>query len=411
MRSSWGTATLGTVAALPVLLLVLMSGVAAGHDPSAYGGLFRSRDDGATWLPANPGRIVSGAIAVAVDPADSTHLLLGTDSGLLRSRNGGLDWTIEASSVLVGSVFAVVFGEDGRRALASTGIALFRTEDGLTWRGIESPPDAAPARALAAVGHARVYLAGWRGFHRSDDWGTTWTDISAGLPDEPVSAVVPVPGSRNAVHAIAGGQLWSSLDAGLTWRLRESAPPGARLEAAALDVPASQVWAAGMSQVYRSDDRDERLRPWGRDLGEPAASVRGLAIGAAGAAVILATDRGLFRTADGGGQWTLVADTLPAHLEAGPLVRDPADAATLYAGFALIPYAELWRLAAERQTALGRIGPAGLAGGAAFFILLALAATAMLRALSRRDRVHLSPGSSEPRRRARRPPEPPRRVV
>jgi hypothetical protein len=140
--------------------------------------------------------------------------------------------------------------------------------------------------------------------------------------------------------------------------------------------------------------------------------VRGLAIGAAGAAVILATDRGLFRTADGGGQWTLLADTLPAHLEAGPLVRDPADAATLYAGFALIPYAELWRLAAERQTALGRIGPAGYAGGAAFFILLALAATAMLRALSRRDRVHpLAPGSAESRRRGRRPPEPPRRVV
>src|SRR5262245_55504006 len=90
---------------------------AVGHDPSAYGGLFRSRDDGATWLPANPGRVVSGAIALAVSPADATHLLLATDSGLLRSRNGGLEWSVEAPTVLVGPVFAVAFAADGRRAL------------------------------------------------------------------------------------------------------------------------------------------------------------------------------------------------------------------------------------------------------------------------------------------------------
>ena len=61
--ASWGLASLTTIVALPVLVLAPMPRAASGHDPSAYGGLFRSRDDGATWLPANPGRIVSGAIA------------------------------------------------------------------------------------------------------------------------------------------------------------------------------------------------------------------------------------------------------------------------------------------------------------------------------------------------------------
>ena len=348
---------------------------------------------------------------MTVDPTDSTHLLLGTDSGLLRSRNGGLDWTIEASSILVGAVFAVVFGEDGRRALASTGVALFRTEDGVAWRGIATPPDSAPARALATAGPRSVYLAGWRGLYRSDDWGTAWVDVSAGLPDEPVSAVVPVPGSQDTVHAVTGGQVWTSLDAGLTWRAREPAPPAARVETAALDYPEGRVWAAGIGQVYRSEDGSGRLRRWGPDLGEPTVSVRGLAIRGARAAVVLATDRGLYRTADGGERWTLLADTVPAHLEAGPLVRDPGDPATLYAGFALVPYTELWRLAVERQSALGRIGPAGLAGAAAFFALLALAATAALRALSRHDRAHRpAQGSAERPYRARGTPGPPQRV-
>ena len=378
------------------LLLILAPPDASGHDPSAYGGLFRSRDDGATWLPANPGRIVSGAIALAVDPTDPSHLLLATDSGLLRSRNGGLDWTIEAPTVLVGATFAVAIGDDGRRALASTGTSLFRTEDGLAWRASPTPAGAAPARALVTAGGDRVYLAGWRGLHRSDDWGQTWIDISEGLPDESISALVPIPGSPSDVHAVIGGQLWTSADAGLTWRGRDFRIAGARVEAVALEPrETARLWAAGSGQVYRSDDRGDSWQLWGGDLGEPTLSVRGLAVARTGEAVVLSTDRGLYRAA-GGGSWTLLADSLPAHLEAWPLVRDPEDRATLYAGFALVPYLELWRLAAERQTALDRIGPMGLAGGVAFLLLLGLAATAALRAIARHDRAR----SARPARRA-----------
>ena len=65
--------------------------------------------------------------------------------------------------------------------------------------------------------------------------------------------------------------------------------------------------------------------------------------------------------------------------------RDPE---TLYAGFALIPYPELWRLAAERTSALARVGPMGVAGGLAFLVLVGLAGAAALRGLRRYDRDH-----------------------
>src|SRR5262249_26696422 len=95
--------------------------------------------------------IVSGAIALAVDPVQPNHLLLATDSGLLRSRNAGLDWSLEAPSVLVGAVFAVAFDDDGRRALASTGASLFRNDGGDTWHAVTAPR--AP-RTRRARGHA-----------------------------------------------------------------------------------------------------------------------------------------------------------------------------------------------------------------------------------------------------------------
>ena len=73
-------------------------------------------------MSANRGQFLSGALALAISPIDPNHLLLGAESGLFRSRNGGRDWTIEAPSVVRGSVFAVAFSADGRRALISTGL-------------------------------------------------------------------------------------------------------------------------------------------------------------------------------------------------------------------------------------------------------------------------------------------------
>jgi hypothetical protein len=111
-----------------MLLLMVSADPAQSHDPSAWGGLFRSRDAGATWVSANRGHYLSGAIALAVSPTDPNHLLLGAESGIFRSRSGGRDWKIEAPSVVIGSVFAAAFVADGRQALISTGSGIFRGE-------------------------------------------------------------------------------------------------------------------------------------------------------------------------------------------------------------------------------------------------------------------------------------------
>src|SRR3989442_8432914 len=101
-------------------------------------------------------------------------------------------------------------------------------------------------------------------------------------------------------------------------------------------------------------------RDWSSDvcssdlpLPEPNTSVRG--ISASGDVVVVTTDRGIFRASDGGERWTPLVDNLPAHLEAGPLVRDPSEPARLFAGFAVTPYPELWRRAVEGTAAWQRI--------------------------------------------------------
>jgi hypothetical protein len=74
------------------------------------------------------------------------------------------------------------------------------------------------------------------------------------------------------------------------------------------------------------------------------------------------------------------------HLEAGPLLRDRHDAATLYAGFSLSPYSEMWRRAEQGGSLLAQIDPLSLVGGLAFLVLLIVLGIVATRWLTRRYR-------------------------
>jgi photosystem II stability/assembly factor-like uncharacterized protein len=361
------------------LLLTLSAGPAQSHDPSAWGGLFRSRDHGATWVSANRGQFLSGAIALTISPTDANHLLLGAESGLLRSRNGGRDWTIEAPSLVIGSVFALNFAADGQRALVSTGMGIFRGEAENSWREAPTPQGAAPGRAIVRGGEAgRVYLAGWTGFYRSDDWGASWSSAADGLPQEPATALLVMQGSPETLYAVVQGGIWASVDGARSWASRGAGISPASVDALTVDLrhPA-RLWAAGGDRLFRSNDGGASWQRVGQPLPEPNTTVNGIT--ASEEAIVATTDRGLYRSVDGGESWTLIFDNLPAHLEAGPLLRDPVDPASLYAGFALMPYPELWRQATNHEGALVRVSVASLVGGVVFLLLVVLGAVTALR--------------------------------
>jgi hypothetical protein len=122
----------------------------------------------------------------------------------------------------------------------------------------------------------------------------------------------------------------------------------------------------------------------GAALPEAGTSVRGVVADPEVRALTVATHRGLYRSADSGASWQLLEDNLPVHLEARPLLPDRSAAGTIYAGFALMPYAEMWRTALEGGNLLSRIDPISLAGGVAFLLLLILLGTVGARWLLRR---------------------------
>src|SRR3954471_8184387 len=135
---------------LPVWLVCvasLLAGSASAHDASSYGGVFRSRDLGAAWLNADVGLFLNAALVIAVDPRDSSHLLVGTDLGVLSSHNGGRSWVPEARDLIVGAVFALTFSTDGELAMCAAANGVFRRDQN-GWRRANAPDSAIPARAL-----------------------------------------------------------------------------------------------------------------------------------------------------------------------------------------------------------------------------------------------------------------------
>ena len=328
------------------LMALLFPFCTNAHDADTYGGLYRSRDAGATWLPADAGLFINASNALAIDPTDSNHLLYGTDVRVLRSKNGGRDWHDQARDMIAGPIFCVAFDATGKRAYAANATGLFRSDDGGQWRALDVPLQAFPiAQIVSAIGQA--YLAGNNGLYIGNAGGQEWSGPARGLPEEAISALVVADGKPEpSIHAAIAGRIWRSEDGGATWKQTSGNWTDQRVDVIGVDFgDKNKLWAAGASRLFRSNDGGQTWQPHGKPLPDPNIAIR--AIAAAGNAIVLTTHRGLMRSADAGATWAKVESALPLHLEPSPLAQDRSDPNIVYAGFSLRPYNEAWRVAQE----------------------------------------------------------------
>ena len=213
------------------------------------GALQKTRDAGSTWIPVGPP--VCGGGAIAVDPADSAHLVLAADAGIyvstdggatlrltlarssapiafdparpgrvyvggLSSADGGFSWTsgsgpdpfcdefgkfCEPKALAVDTITGASYG------LAYRGAGLFRRAD---FGGAWSPVPAEGAPGLEDIGvdpSTGDLIAAASGVFRSRDGGVHFEAVDpAGLSD-PVSSVLVRP-SDGALFAAARGAVW-----------------------------------------------------------------------------------------------------------------------------------------------------------------------------------------------------------
>ena len=230
----------------------------------ASGGVFKTTDGGANWVPITDGKVPLGSTgSIAVADSDPNVIYLGTGSddirsnvstgrGIYKSTDGGQTWSF-AGLYNTGQIGAVrIHPKDPNTVwVAAIGDAfkpnaergVFKTTDGgKNWKRTLYVSDSTGAADLEVnpADPNIVYAWMWRGerkpwtiisgareggFYKSTDGGETWKKITNGLPTELVGKanIAVTAANPNRVYALVeaqpGGGFYRSEDAGETWTM------------------------------------------------------------------------------------------------------------------------------------------------------------------------------------------------
>jgi photosystem II stability/assembly factor-like uncharacterized protein len=347
---------------------------------SAFGGLWKTVNRGITFEPIFDEHGVAFTLCcVVVDPNDSDVIWLGTGenksqrsahfgTGLYKSTDGGESWNrvgLEASEH-IGMITldprdsdVVYVAAQGPLFTAGRDRGLFKTTDGgETWENLlqmsedtgvnevvldPSNPDIVYATTYQRRRRVGQLVGGGpeSGIHKSTDGGSTWTELTNGLPDTDMGKIPLAFDDRespSALFALIPAQeelsgLYRSLDEGESWerigRSQQPARPGAAARgggAAGEEDPPEPRWFTGGNPEYyhelfldphrpgyiysvntNLDLSTDRGENWGRAGWEQT----GVHVDHHAMAfdpedpdhILLGNDGGLYETYDGGESW------------------------------------------------------------------------------------------------------------
>jgi len=178
-------------------------------------GVFRSTDDGKSWVSSNTGIPTNNVAVVGVTTSGTA--IAGTHSaGIFRSTDNGVSWAHDPGSSAHTTSFlatpGVVYMADG---FFCSGV--YRsTDDGITWQAINN----GLSRCVNALTRTNsgVLLAGTgtSGVYRSTDGGNSWQEANVGLPDTNLRALSVDTNDAVLVGTNSRG-VYRSTDHGSTW--------------------------------------------------------------------------------------------------------------------------------------------------------------------------------------------------
>ena len=277
---------------------------------SVGGGLWKSTNAGRTWTPIFDATDVASIGAIGVAPSDPNVIYVGTGepdmrdsiaygNGLYKSADAGKTWrhlglenTKQIGRIIVdpknpNTVFVAAMGN---AYMSNPDRGVYRSRDGgATWQKVLFKSDDVGAIDLSfdPVDSKIVYATLWNvrrppwfiyapangpggGIFKSLDGGSTWNEISTGIPVEGRGhiGIAVAPSNRNRLYAAVDakdGGVFSSNDAGTTWTRLSSDKRlwdrGWYFENVTVDPKNPDVVYVMNTSVYRSTDAGHKWTP------------------------------------------------------------------------------------------------------------------------------------------------------
>ncbi len=220
-----------------------------------------SADEGRTWTATRRNGIPADDFAdwaprPARSPQHPQRVALGAHR-LLLSGDGGQSWSpilirpIDPALTIVDTAFSPAHDAEVW-TLWSDGKVFVSEDGGATWNERSPPPGTAgtrPGTRISAgplAGSAYAVLGGTSGarLFRTRDAGATWADVSGGLPDVALNAVLADPRTPGRLYLATDGGVATSGDDGATWQDASGDLPDALVFDLCLDPASGRLAAA-----------------------------------------------------------------------------------------------------------------------------------------------------------------------
>jgi photosystem II stability/assembly factor-like uncharacterized protein len=284
-------------------------------------GLWLTKDSGTTWKRVtNPEVVVND---VLIDPGNSKHVLLATDrSGILASDNEQLEFTASnsgfthryISSVLLDRVNPDVIYVSVRNDRERGGVFV-SNDAGSHWTQISAGLDERDVLILKQANDGSVLAGTNRGLLVLDRKGLQWVTLDhleQINPEKPESAtsslkVNDIEITLNKWLAATSAGLYVSFDNGETW-IRE--PQFGRTYLVSARAQGRLTAVTGRRKVFVSSDQGHTWRAC-RGLPSFVNGIQSLTIGP-GEQIIVVSRKGVFRSKDLGARWSRIYRGLPS---------------------------------------------------------------------------------------------------
>ncbi len=245
------------------------------------GGVFKSRDGGATWRPANRGLAAENAdqtnlkvTALVVNPANPRIVYAGTQNGVFKSVDEGNSWQAANAGITNTNVLALVLHPTSPDTLY-VGIlngGVYRSDNGgAGWspmnNGLTHGFSVYSGYALAIhPSNPEILYVGTdgAGIFRSVNGGGSWSPINTGLPILYVSALAIDPQTPSTLYAgIVSSGVYKSTNGGDNWGDANTELTHRDVNVLTLD-PANPKHPLCGDGIERSFPESERGRKLGR---------------------------------------------------------------------------------------------------------------------------------------------------
>ena len=300
--------------------------------------IWSSSDQGDSWQKAGSGWLYSAVYAISTDPNRENRVLIGKPTGVLRSTDGGINWTFHSVGVRPFGVqdMALADTPEGPIYIATTSGTVFRSYDkGSNWELASNGLNVPVVRDLAvdpndpAIIYAGTYRPNFtRSFFVTWDGGNNWTDVDVGNDDVRMIAI-DLNNPLKVYAATYGSGIVRSEDGGLTWSgpLQPMLDPWT--QAVAIAPQSSDILVAGTSTgvLYRSDDGGQNWQVIATQL----PPIQAIVISRQrDNLVYVGTRHGIWIIKNQSGSWSSISSLADADINA--LVADPCNSTGLFAG-------------------------------------------------------------------------------